>query len=388
LEEGEIMAMKKTRYQGVFFRESEKRKHEGKPDRCFYVAYRIEDKQKWERVGWLSEGITPAMAHHIRGERLRAIRLGKDLPQKKKAPPFKEFALGQYAEWCRVNNRGFEKKMPYIRHLAEYFGDKRLNKITSWDVETYKMERSQQKSKRRGKPIAKATVNRSLATLKHIFSRAVEWGLITENPAKGVKLYKEDNGRLRYLTEEEITRLLSICEGDLRDIVSLAIYTSMRRGEILSLRWEDVNLDLQFIHVVNTKSRESRDIPMAREVFEMLLNRKRRMEEGQEYVFISPKTGKPYVDLKTSFVKALRKANIHDATFHTLRHTFCSHLVMKGVDLYTVGQLAGHKTIAMTKRYSHLSPAHKQRAIEKLEGLGKGENKVVEFRLEEGGPKV
>ncbi|MCD6256016.1 MAG: site-specific integrase, partial [Deltaproteobacteria bacterium] len=100
-----------------------------------------------------------------------------------------------------------------------------------------------------------------------------------------------------------------------------------------------------------------------------------------EYVFVNPKTGRPYDDLKRSFKTALKRAGIEDFTFHDLRHTFASHLVMNGVDLMTVKELLGHKDIKMTMRYSHLSPDHKRVAVKRIETVLRRETKVIEFPL-------
>ena len=102
---------------------------------------------------------------------------------------------------------------------------------------------------------------------------------------------------------------------------------------------------------------------------------------GSTSVFINPKTNKPYDNVKRSFKTALKRAGIEDFTFHNLRHTFASHLVMSGVDLMTVKELLGHKDIKMTMRYSHLSPDHKRMAVKRIEAVLRGETKVIELPL-------
>jgi len=141
----------------------------------------------------------------------------------------------------------------------------------------------------------------------------------------------------------------------------------MRKGEIFNLKWQDVNFNLRLVHVSDSKNNEARDIPINDVLYETLKALKDKAEEGQDYIFVNPKTNKPYDNVKKSFKTALKKAGIEDFTFHDLRHTFASHLVMSGVDLMTVKELLGHKDIKMTMRYSHLSPDHKRMAVKRME---------------------
>jgi len=150
----------------------------------------------------------------------------------------------------------------------------------------------------------------------------------------------------------------------LRSKVITALNTGMRKGKILGLKWEDVDLKHGFILLKDTKNRERREIPIsgtAREVFQGLT---RRLDVP--YVFHDKNTGK-YLNVKKSFKMALTKAKIADFRFHDLRHTFTSHLVMAGVDLTTIKELLGHKTLTMTLRYAHLALSHKVKAVDMLD---------------------
>lgn len=216
---------------------------------------------------------------------------------------------------------------------------------------------------KRNKP---ATVNRLLATLKHMFSKAVDWEMVEEEVQKKVrkvKLEKEQNGRLRYLTIDECHALLNQCPEHLKPIVVTALNTGMRRGEILNLKWEQVDLTHGFILLSVTKNGERREIPINDTLASTLRTLKSRFAAG--YVFTA-QTGKPFKDIKTGFVSACRRAGIKDFRFHDLRHTFASHLVMNGVEILTVKELLGHKTLAMTLRYAHLAPSHKVKAVDIL----------------------
>ena len=137
----------------------------------------------------------------------------------------------------------------------------------------------------------------------------------------------------------------------------------MRKGEILSLKWVDVDLRNRVISILNSKNNEKREIPVNEDLFQALLRVRKNLESP--YVFCN-EDGVPYKDVKTGFKGALKRAKISNFRFHDLRHTFASRLAMKGVDIKTVQELLGHKDVRMTLRYSHLSPDHKKAAVEKL----------------------
>ncbi|MCX5712952.1 MAG: site-specific integrase, partial [Candidatus Omnitrophica bacterium] len=167
----------------------------------------------------------------------------------------------------------------------------------------------------------------------------------------------------RYLEREEIDKLLNNCCEHLKPIVIVALHTGMRKGEILGLKWHDIEIKRNIIHLHDTKNGESREVPMNEIVQKTVIGVLKNPES--QYVFCN-KDGKPYGNVRKSFFTALTKAGIIDFRFHDLRHTFASQLVMSGVDLNTVRELLGHKSIEMTLRYSHLSPDHKKRAVDIL----------------------
>jgi integrase len=137
----------------------------------------------------------------------------------------------------------------------------------------------------------------------------------------------------------------------------------MRRGEILSLTWDQVDLDSGIITVEKSKNDGIRHIPINKQLTNEFNAVK--INSAGRYVF-SKKSGEPYRDIRASFQSALKRAGIKDCRFHDLRHTFASHLVMNGTDIATVKELLGHKSITMTMRYAHLSQEHKQKAVESL----------------------
>jgi integrase len=209
------------------------------------------------------------------------------------------------------------------------------------------------------------------STLRHMFSKAVEWNLIEKSPFTRCKrlFYKEDNVRLRYLTEVEENRLLRNCIGHIKPIVITALNTGMRKGEILTLKWG--NIRNGFIYLHKTKTGEARQVPINETLASLLRSLPRHI--ASDYVFCN-KEGKAYADVKKSFKTAVKKAGIQDFRFHDLRHSFASRLVSKGASLKAVQELLGHKEIRMTLRYSHLADDHKKDVVRLLDGVNTDES--------------
>ena len=188
----------------------------------------------------------------------------------------------------------------------------------------------------------------------------------TLKKVRNVKLLEENNERLRFLTVEECQTLIDCCQAHLKPVVTIALHTGMRRGEILGLKWEHVDLNHGFILLDTTKNGERKEIPIdntLRKIFE-------DMPHSIESIYVfTDKDGNPYKSVKRSFRTALIKAGIRDFRFHDLRHTFASHLIMAGVDLTSVKELLGHKSLKMTLRYAHLAPGHKMKAVKILDNV-------------------
>jgi len=222
------------------------------------------------------------------------------------------------------------------------------------------------------------SVNKNISILKAMIKKAVDWELVEEDTLKRVrkvKNYKESNQRLRFLSVEEAQGLVSVCDEHLKPIVVTALHTGCRRGEILKLTWEQVDLNHGFITLTDTKNGDGRELPIDGTLRETLNKLPRRFVETDgkkelvHYLFHDPDTLKPYASVKRSFGTALKQAGITGFRFHDLRHTFASQLIMSGVDLTTVKELLGHKDIKMTLRYAHLAPAHKTKAVNILDSL-------------------
>jgi integrase len=237
-----------------------------------------------------------------------------------------------------------------------------LHQINPWTIERYKSQR-QKDITRYGRPPAKATINRELALLKHLFTKAIEWGLVSSDPTKKVKLFPEKPNKLRVLSNDEFQKLHDAASDFLKPILVIAVNTGMRRNEILNLTWDDIDLVRRHIYIGDSKNNERRIIPINETLFRTLKALKKSSQN--KYLFAN-RNGGAVKSVKKAFWGALRRSGIAHCRLHDLRHTFASNLVMAGVDIVTVQELMGHKDISMTKRYSHPTPQHKKQAVERL----------------------
>ena len=265
-----------------------------------------------------------------------------------------------------AHQKGIVQKKRVIKQLNLYFGRYKLTDINMQIVEQYaSMRRKVHKN-------ADSTINRHLATIKNMFTKALDWGYVSSAQnviIHKVKMEKEQNVRLRFLSRDEIPVFLTACEKQehLLDIVQYGLNTGCRQSEILGLTWENVDLVHGFITLNITKPSERRDIPINDSLKPIVQKRKdANKKKNIPYVFYDYRTNTRFGEIKRSFHTACARAEIKNFRFHDMRHTFASHLVMSGVDLMTVKELLGHKTLAMTLRYSHLAPNHKLSAINVL----------------------
>ena len=302
------------------------------------------------------------------GKRVSLIAEGRYLDVKRDYTTTLKELIGRYRENFQDQTSYKTSKQYSLEIIKEYFKEEtRLANIQYVDLETFRNWIRRTPSTRTKGLRTDATVNRHMACLRHLFTKAAEWQLVERSPfEKGKSLnFKESNQRIRYLSEDEIGRLLVECPLHLQRIVICAIQTGMRRGEILSLKWNQVRNG--FIYLAKTKSKAPRQIPINDELEDLFKEIRKDQHLRSEYVFTYQ--GERVREVKTSFRAACRRAGIENFRFHDLRHTAASHLVMRGVDLKTVQELLGHKTISMTLRYSHLAESHKRDAINRLNGL-------------------
>lgn len=316
----------------------------------WYIEFRAGGRKVRECVGQSKK----------RAEKALTVRKGEvlqgryNLKREIRSPHFEDFSK-EYLAYSKANKRSYERDVTIIKSLLRYFKGHRLTKVTPLMVEKYKIAREHK--------VTKNTINRELDTFSHMFTMAITWEKCSKNPVKEVKPYKVENRRERILSLEEIERLLACSNGHTRNIILVALNTGMRLREILGMKWEDVNLLQGHITLRNTKNGKGRTVAMSEEVGEVL---KLVKKTENPYVFYDPKTGKPFNHIRTSFGKALERADISGFRFHDLRHTAATYMVLGGADLVTVKDILGHSSIEMTTRYSHPTPESKKKAVNAL----------------------
>lgn len=264
-------------------------------------------------------------------------------PEKKRVS-FSTFADEYLEDYAKPTKKSWKTDKVRLKKLKKYFKETDLRQITPMEIERFRsllLVKGQQKS----------TTNRSLALLKRMFNLAIEEGYAEVNPARKVKMFSEaDNLKERILTEGEERLLLVSCCEHMKDIVTFALNTGMRLGEILNLKWANVDMKSGTIKVEFTKSGKTRIVPVNQTLREMLARPRKR---GEVYVFTNPDSKDRFRETKRSFKTGCRRAGIEGLRFHDLRHTFASRLVQNHVDVGTVRKLLGHSTLLITQRYIH-----------------------------------
>ncbi len=373
-----------------------------KDSNVFWMCFTKDGRPYNESTGTEDKAIAQKIFDILKGKIAMGQWHPETVKEEKKEYTFRELAE-KYSAWAAPRHKGWQKvERLIVGQIVNRFGEYSLNSFT-----TYVIEQFQSDELKRG--LDPGTINRSITTLKGMFNKAVEWEMVDENVLNRVRKAKNLEGateRLRYLSIEECFSLEDACDPHLKPIVITALNTGLRKSEIFTLQWDN-HIDLRhgFILLDNkTKNGERREIPINDVLRATLQGITRRLDIP--YVFHNPDTDKPYGRVDKSFNSALKKAEVQQCTkceyqkakdtirkemeycprcnsemmvkkgitdfhFHDLRHTFASHLVMAGVDITTVSKLLGHKSLKMTLRYAHLSPAHKVEAVRKIGDLFK-----------------
>jgi integrase len=250
-----------------------------------------------------------------------------------------------------------------LRHLQQIAGDCLLTSLTPKHLDLYKTERLQ--------AVRPTSVNVELRALRTIMNAAVRWKLLGSNPFSKMQLVRVPDLPPSYLTKEDFERLLSVIrDGQFRELIIFAVLTGMRRGEILNLRWQDVDLHHKVLQVESgptftVKCGKRRTIPLNEVAVHMLRGRLGR--SLREYVFTlgGEKFAESHVTHK--FKDYVRLAGLNERVkFHSLRHTFATWLVQEGVSIYEVQKLLGHSSISVTEAYAHLATSELHRAVNRI----------------------
>ena len=288
------------------------------------------------------------------------------IEEKKKATLKEGVVL--YLEYSRINKKSTSNDNAYTEAFKKFFKvNTFIEEITPSLIEDFKKWLSKKK-------LSKSTINRYLQALSKMFNVCLDNDLLLVNPMKKVKLLKTDNHTIRVLlkTEEKILFkfLPKFYFEDIKNkkgsllklIVKFALKTGTRKEEILSLKWINIDFVKNTIELLNTKSGKKRVIPLPRSLKKILLKLKK--QSASEYVFVNPKTGTRYKDIKRSFNHAVKMSGIEKLRFHDLRHTFATRLIEKSVDIVVAKELLGHANISTTMIYVHSDAERKTKAID------------------------
>jgi integrase len=315
----------------------------------WWINYYVDGKQHREKVGRKSDAI--ALYQKRKADARRDLKL----PELNRRVPQAPLTFGELAtaavEHAKTHLRTWSDYDWKERTLREDFGARPAAEILPGEIDRYLTERCR----------TPATANRFRAFFSLCFRLGMEKGKVSSNPARLVRMRKENNGRIRYLSRKEYEKLSEVIRRDYPDqhpAFAVSVYTGMRWGEQFTLTWSQVNLKGKVIHLWGTKDptgkveTRSRNVPLNSIALGAMREQHRRVPHSSaDKVF--PRAG-DYC--RFWFEPALREAKIKEYTWHCNRHTFCSWLAMAGASMKEVQELAGHKTISMTARYMHLAP--------------------------------
>jgi integrase len=357
--------------------------------RCAYIRGKVATIGK-------AEMLTPAqardLAKQVLGDAAVGIYPDDTRHQKVASATLRAYLEGEYHQWRLLNRKDAKSDLERLKiNFINNFGNYPLSEISPLLIEKWR-------SKRLSNGIKPSTVNRDINILRSALSKAIDWGLIKSNPLSTFKPLKTDkSAKVRYLDKEEVLQLrrvlneresklieernsgngwrrdrgrqeLSSDPADyMKPLILLSMNTGLRRGEILSLTWGDIDFTNAIITVTGdiAKSGKTRHIPLNAEALAILQQWHKRTRIYQELVFPG-KNGKKLKSVKRAWAGILGLAKIKNFRWHDLRHHFASKLVMASVDLNTVRELLGHADMAMTLRYAHLAPEHKANAVARL----------------------
>jgi len=269
--------------------------------------------------------------------------------------------MDAYLTYSLANKANYKKDLHYTHVLTEFFGaNKNIMEIKPTDIEGLKTFLTVDKK------LSNATFNRYFSALSKAYNVIIKDNNPNIlNPCRNVKKLKEDNQKTRYLSKDEEKALFKELAGHLVPITIIALQTGLRKGNILTMRWENVDFEHGFIEVLKQENKGHKKIQML--ISKKLLAELKKLNPQKEgFIFINPKTGNPYKDIHNGFDKAVERAGITDFTFHDLRHTVATRLVTNGADIKTVQEFLSHSQISTTQRYAHATSDSKQKAVDIL----------------------
>jgi len=325
--------------------------------------YHIDMVVNGQRIRKSTETSDKNLAENILSKIRTQIVEGKYFP---KPPGERKLFCEMMERFIEEHQRDLSKnsKIAYgsaLKHLLPVFAETPLIKITPGKIMTFQQKRLKEDA-------APATISIEIALMSKAFNTAIKWGWLDTNPCSKIEKLKINNKRVRYFKEGEAEKLYAVLPQWLKAIVTIARFTGLRISNILGLTWDDVNMFSKTIIIGKTKNGEPLGLPMTNTVYETFKSLSKVRRINTSFIFAG-QNGKPVSQSKVGkhFRKARKTAGIENFRFHDLRHDFCSNLVQRGVDLYTVAALAGHKDIKTTQRYAHLSPEKLRKDIAVLD---------------------
>jgi len=333
------------------------------------IEYRDENGRRKQRIVPNAQSRRDAVLA-LNDQVQKVFNLLHGVKSEKKKIKFCEYADLYLKSYAMVEKESGETDESRLKKMKEHFkAVDDLREITPLLIQQFRAQRLKE-------GVKKVTTNREIQLLKRMFTIAIEEGYCEQNPAKKVKLYSElDTVRDRVLSEEEEPRLFSELAEHARPFVFTALHTGMRHGELLKLKWQNVDFEKRQIKVEETKSKKARFIPINSVLFDVLL--KLKAVNGKEQCVF------PFKGVRTTFEGACRRAGLDDLTFHDLRRTFGTRLLEAGVDIVTISKLYGHSTVLVTQRYLHPKDRLSKEAVEALvkapDGKSKNEEKLLEI---------
>ena len=329
----------------------------GKKGTYWYLDYAVDGRRVRKRVGRSKKLAELALADvQVKLERRE---LGFQTKDKNLADFFAE-----YLDYAKTNktHTSYVRNEIVLRTFKEFAKVERLRAITPQLIEDYK------KARLEGGTMP-STINTELNTIRATLNRAGYLNYLARNPCRQVKKLKAPRKQVRFLSKEEIHKLLAAGNGRLGPMLETFLYTGLRRDELTHLAWSDIDFERRIVAVQakdgwHPKDYEVRHIPMAPRLYELLRG---LLGDRSEWVFSNRDGGVNSGHALSRDVRKLMKyCGIKGASLHTLRHTFASHLVMNGTDVYTVQKLLGHSSIKTTEIYAHLAPDFLKAAVERL----------------------
>ena len=348
--------------------------------KSFRLRYRFKSKLRIVTLGDAAV-MSIADARQAARQLLLKAKLGDDpleLPSSVLGPTVASFFSDQYLPYIKSYKRSWITDDSMMRnHLLPMLGHKHMGAISAPDVAVFV-------DQMRTRGYAPGTCNRALVLLRYGFTLALRWKVagVSANPVKEIKNLRDDNKLERFLTNDQMVRLMAAVResdsGMLQHIVLFLLYTGARKREVLDATWADVDWSRKSWRIPKTKSGKIRHIPLSAGAMQLLSTLQEMTEQlggmnsvakGQlatRHIFANPQTGVPYRSFYYSWDSARKRAGLPDLRVHDLRHSFASFLVNAGRSLYEVQELLGHADIRTTSRYAHLS---RERLFEAVEAV-------------------